>query len=179
MAEKITKDEMRLAFDLLALKLLHDNSEQKLTSVGAMLRLMSRYLRQEIDGIDTTAILLTLEELTNISQRGTPSFIRPSTKKSGRPQLTTENFQLASIAAAVEVLNADGMTVKDATRFVAERTGLSSSRVVQIRKEFREGKRQTKATEFFWDQIKAAQVSKISSEDAALNLITMSLIKRG
>ena len=179
MAEKITEDEMRLAFDLLALELLHNNSEQKLNSVGAMLRLMSRYLRQEIDGIDTTAILLTLEELTNISQSGTPSFIRPSTKKSGRPKLSTENFQLASIAAAVEVLNADGMTVKDATRFVAERSGLLFSRVVQIRKEFREGKRQTKATEFMWDQIKAAKVSKISSEDIALNLITMSLVKGG
>ena len=179
MTGKISEEEMRLAFDLLALELLHNNSEQKLNSVGAMLRLMSRYLRQEIDGIDTTAILLTLEELTNISQNGTPSFIRPSTKKSGRPQLTTENFQLASIAAAVEVLNSDGWTVKDATRFVAERTGLSSSRVAQIRKEFREGKRHNKATEFMWGQIKASQESKISSEDTALNLITMSLIKGG
>ena len=179
MANKISEGEMRLAFDLLALKLLHDNSEQKLNSVGAMLRLISRYLRQEIVGIDTTAILLTLKELTNISQNGTPDFICPTSKKPGRPKLTTENFQLASIVAAVEILIGDKTEVKDAIEFVAKELNLSRSRVKQIRKEFKEEKRQSEATKFMWDQIMKAKKSDRSVREIVQDLLTMALIKGG
>lgn len=176
---KITKDEMKCAFDLLAEKFQHDNADQKLLGLAAMLRLTSRYLKQEITDIDTTAILLTLEELSNISQNGSPKFILPIENKTGRPQITGDNFRLASIAAAVEILKADGMKVRDAISSVAQKSGLTPSRITQIRKEFREGKRQPVATKFMWKQINMAQKSDRSAEDIADDLITMSLTKGG
>ena len=179
MTTEITKDEMRIAFDLLALKLTHDNADQKLLSLAAMLRLMSRYLRQEIVGIDTSAILLTLEELTNISQNGSPKFICPTAKKPGRPKLSTENFQLASIAAAVEILIGDKTKVKDAIEFVAKELNLSQSRVEQIRKEFKEEKRQSEATKFMWDQILKAKETSRSVRETVQDLLTMAQIKGG
>ncbi|MDC1020219.1 hypothetical protein OAR27_02885 [Alphaproteobacteria bacterium] len=176
---QITKDELKYAFDLLAEKFQHDSADQKLLGLAAMLRLTSRYLKQEIMDIDTTAILLTLEELTNISQNGSPKFILPIENKTGRPQITGENFRLASIAAAVEILRAEGMKVRDATSYVAEKSGLNPTRIMQIRKEFREGKRQPAATKFMWEQVNVARKSNRHAEEIADDLITMSLIKGG
>ena len=179
MERKITQSEMRNAFELLAEIFQEADAEQKFIGLAAMLRLTSQYLRQEIEGIDTTAVLLVLEELSKIDNGGAPDFIKATNSSTGRPKLIGNNYRLAAITAAVELCIKDGMRPGEAVEFTAKKSGLSVTRIAQIRKEFREGKRHKGATNFIQQQLEKARNNTINKLHLAEALIEVSTKKGG
>ena len=58
-----------------------------------MLNLMSDYLHQNVEGLDTTAILILLEEMNNISNGNEARFIKSKFEGGGRPIDVGKNMQ--------------------------------------------------------------------------------------
>ena len=72
----LSDGDIRRAFANFSRDLCTGDSEHQLASTGMMLNLISDYLHQNIEGLDTTAILKLLEELNSISNGNEPQFIK-------------------------------------------------------------------------------------------------------
>ena len=100
-----------------------EEPEHQIASAGLMLNLMSDYLHQNIEGLDTTAILILLEELNNISNGNEPQFIKSKVHGGGRPLDFGKNSQQAALCAAIQILVNNDSTVKDAIEQIAQWSG--------------------------------------------------------
>ena len=72
----LSDEQIRSAFASFSEDLCAEDSQRQMASTGMMLNLMSDYLHQNIEGLDTTAILKLIEELNNISNGNEPQFIK-------------------------------------------------------------------------------------------------------
>ena len=70
MIEQISDEEMRTQFTYFKKMFLSNDPQVTMNCTGAMLHLISKYLRQKISDIETTPILLLLEELSHSKQVG-------------------------------------------------------------------------------------------------------------
>ena len=166
-------------FDRYAKEMKEGSSSSKLNISGEMLCLLSNYLVQREETVNTTAILLLLEELANISGGNEPDFIKPAAHNSGRPIKLGDNIRYASIMAAVEIIASSSASLHEALEKVARLSGLSTTRLKQIRKEFRENKRPNVAIAFMRKQIKKQRDEKLEPEIYAAALIETAQKKGG
>ena len=175
----LTTHDIKEAFQLYSTEMKEGNTNSKLNTSGEMLSLLSNYLRQQIIEIDTTPLLLLLEELANISEGNEPEFITSSKSNLGRPIKLGDNIRYASIVAAIEILFANGNSLKDAIQKASKLSGYNSTRLKQIRKEFRENKRPDTAIGFMWKKIREPQELGLDPETYAASLIKIALKKGG
>ena len=166
-------------FDRYAKEMKEGSSSSKLNISGEMLCLLSNYLVQREETVNTTAILLLLEELANISGGNEPDFIKPTAHNSGRPIKLGDNIRYASIMAAVEIIASSSASLHEALEKVSGLSGLSITRLKQIRKEFRENKRPNVAIAFMQKQIKKQRDEKLEPETYAAALIETAQKKGG
>lgn len=174
-----TDNDIRKAFATYSAVLREGDANSKLNASGEMLSLLSNYLRQQIDDIDTKAILLLLEELANIGEGNEPEFIKKTKSNAGRPIKLGDNIRYASIVAAIEILAANGNEFKEAIQKASKLSGYDSTRLRQIRKEFRENKRPDAAVNFMWKQIRIQTDQRLEPTTYAAALIDTAMKKRG
>lgn len=177
--KSLTKNDIKNAFELYSTEMQGSNAHSKLNASGEMLSLLSNYLSQQISDIDTTALLILLEELANISGGNEPEFVKSNKSNLGRPVKLGDNIRYAAIVAAIEILTANGYSLKDAVRKATELSGYDSTRLRQIRKEFRENKRPVIAIKFMWEQIRKPQELQLDPRNFAVSLIKTAIKKGG
>ena len=156
MIEQISDEEMRTQFTYFKKMFLSNDPQVTMNCTGAMLHLISKYLRQKISDIETTPILLLLEELSNIAEGGSRTFIGSYNQKSGRRKLTSDHMRKASITAGIEILIKGDKTLEEALQNAQKKTRLPVTRLKEIRREVKAGKRNKKAQEWMWQQVHAA-----------------------
>ena len=109
-----TDDEIKEAFANFAEGLRAEDPEHQLASAGMMLNLINDYLHQNIEDLDTTPLLILLEELNNISNGNEAQFIKSKVLGGGRPLDAGKNTRQAALCAAIQILVNNDTKVKDA-----------------------------------------------------------------
>jgi len=132
----ISADELQIEFDRLKEVFLGDNSFAKFDASADMMRLISRYLSNNIESIDVEPIMTVLEEYARIANGGESEFIKSQKSGGGRPNKTVSQIHSASIVASVDILAKNGYSVSEAIRFMAEELGRKVRTVKQLRSDF-------------------------------------------
>ena len=161
MRRSLSEADVKNAFEVFAELMANGTSLEQLETAETMVFFISNYLRQCMPDINLAGLLILGEELSDIGNKKKPTFIKAKDNKPGRPIALGEQLRFACIAAAVEILVAEKIKVADAMSMVAAISGLKTSRVKQLRKEFREGKRSDKATQFMHDRVRDAASSDL------------------
>lgn len=131
----IYADELQIEFDRLKEVFRGDNSLAKFDASADMMRLISRYLSNNIESIDVEPIMTVLEECARIANGGEREFIKSQKSGGGRPNNPVGQIHSASIVASVDILAKNGYSVSEATRFVAEKLGCKERTVKQLRSD--------------------------------------------
>jgi len=132
----ISADELQIEFDRLKEVFLGDNSFAKFDASADLMRLISRYLSNNIESIDVEPIMTVLEEYARIANGGEPEFIKSQKSGGGRPNKPVSQIHSASIVASVDILAKNGYSVSEAIRFMAEELGRKVRTVKQLRSDF-------------------------------------------
>lgn len=175
----ITDEDLKNNFEKFSQEMQNNNSESKLNISVQMIELISMYLRQEVKNIDTTALLLLLEEVADISRGNEPEFIKSYKRKIGRPVKLGLNIRFASLVASIEIMIANKTNVNEAIKKVSDLSGYKINRLKQIRKEFRENKRPEIAIDFMRKQIKKQKDLGLNPEAFVISLIELGTQKGG
>ena len=167
----ITNDDMIEAFANFAEDLTAENSQLQLASTGMMLNLMNDYLHQNINGIDTTAILILLEELNNISNGNKAHFIKSKFEGGGRPIDAGKNLQQAALCAAIQTLVNNDTSVKDAIALVSQWSEWQEKKLRALRSDFNKDNKSRDATATMWQLVQRQKQENLEPDRYAKSLI--------
>ena len=156
----LSDEDIRREFANFSQDLCAEDSKHQLASTGMMLNLISDYLHQNIEGLDTTAILKLLEELNSISNGNEPQFIKSKVLGGGRPLSAGKNMQQAALCAAIEILINNNTNIKDAVSTISEWSGWSRQKLTNLRADFKKGNKSRDATD---NMLKFVQMQKEQS----------------
>lgn len=171
----LTDDEIRKAFANFSRGLRAQEPEHQLTSAGIMLNLMSDYLHQNVKGLDTTAILVLLEELNNISNGNEPQFIKSKVHGGGRPLHAGKNRQQAALCAAIQILVNNDSRVKDAIERIAQWSGWTHKRLSTLRADFKKGNKSRDATATMWQLVQKQNEENLEPIRYAKSLVEVAI----
>lgn len=152
-SKHLSNDDIKEAFANFAAGLRAEDPEHQMTSAGMMLNFMSDYLHQNVDDIDTTAILILLEEMNNISNGNEARFIKSKVLGGGRPLDAGKNTQQAALCAAIQILVNNDTKVKDAITSVSQWSGWPDKKLRTLRADFQKGNKSRDATNLMWQFI--------------------------
>ena len=88
-----TESELKAAFDYYSEIFNSDDVEKKMAAAATMLFQLEKFLRDRIDGLDTSAIISLLEEFAQIEKGNEPKFIKSYKLGLGQPDVV-EHQQL-------------------------------------------------------------------------------------
>ena len=114
-----TERELKAAFDYYSEIFNSDDVEKKMAAASTMLFQLEKFLRDRINGLDTSPIISLLEEFAQIEKGNEPKFIKSYKLGSGQPPDVVEQLKAADIVASVDILSKYGYSVSEATKFVA------------------------------------------------------------
>lgn len=167
----ISRDDMRAVFAQCAAEITSDDPQVQLASVGTMLNTVSDYLNQKVDGIDTTAITLLLEELNNISNGNEAKFIKSKLAGGGRPLHAGKNARQAALCAAIQILCDSGIKKKHAVEQVAEWSGVGAKRLDNLRADFMKGNKSRDATALVKAWVEQQKEQNLDPDQHARSLV--------
>lgn len=173
--KNLTDDEIRKAFAKFAEGLRAEDPSHQLTSAKTMLNLMSDFVYQNVDGIDTTAILILLEEMNNISNGNEARFIKSKFEGGGRPIDAGKNTQQAALCAAIQILVNNDTKVKDAIALVSQWSGRSENKLGTLRSDFRKDNKSRDATDLMWQLVQRQKEENLEAHRQAKSLVEIAL----
>ncbi len=171
----LTEDDIKEAFSNFAEGLRTENPDHQLASAGMMLNLMSDYLHQNVDGIDTTAILILLEELHNISNGNEARFIKSKFEGGGRPIDAGKNTKQAALCAAIQVLVNNDTKVKDAIALVSQWSGELEKKLQTLRSDFNKNNKSRDATDLMWQLVQRQKEENLEPNRHAKSLVEIAM----
>lgn len=171
----LTEDDIKEAFTNFAAGLQSENPEHQLGSAGMMLNFMSDYLHQNIDGIDTTAILILLEELHNISNGNKARFIKSKFEGGGRPIDAGKNTKQAALCAAIQVLVNNYTKVKDAIYLVSQWSEEPEKKLRTLRSDFNKNNKSRDATDLMWQLVQRQKEENLEPNQHAKSLVEIAM----
>ena len=171
----LTENDIIEAFANFAEGLRAEDSVHQLASAAMMLNLMSDYLHQNIEGLDTTAILILLEELNNISNGNKAQFIKSKVLGGGRPIDAGKNTQQAALCAAIQVLVNNDTKVKDAIALVSQWSGESEKKLRTLRSDFNKNNKSRDATDLMWQFIQKQKEQNLEPAQHAKSLVAVAV----
>ena len=134
--EHIDKEEMRSAFERLSAIFDGGDTIEQYDAAIWLLQLISGYLNQEVEGIDTSPLTVIISEFSKIQSGREAVFLKKSTNVTGKlPDVSLQLFN-ASICSAVAILRKSGRSIADAEMFVAKLAQMDVKQVAQRRKDF-------------------------------------------
>lgn len=169
--EPITEEELRHEFSALGEIFRSAGDVDKFGASAKMMRLISRYLSSNVEGIDVSPITLLLAEYAKIQEGRKPDFIKPAAKIVGKNFDPKKNMYIASISAAVTILKNNGYTVNRALIIVANLAEKSPKQIDQLRKDFSRREVWPDSRKFFIEQINLKFDSTEHAENHAKSLI--------
>ena len=140
-----------------------------------MLNFMSDYLHQNVDDINTTAILILLEELNNISNGNEARFIKSKFEGGGRPIDAGKNTKQAALCAAIQILVNNDTKVKDAIATVSQWSGEPEKKLRTLRSDFRKDNKSRNATDLMWQFIHKQKEQNLDATQQAKSLVEIAL----
>ncbi|MGB2534046.1 MAG: hypothetical protein ACPID2_02670 [Candidatus Puniceispirillum sp.] len=149
-AELLSKEHVQSEFARFADDIRSSDPQSQLGTVGEMLNMVSNYLNQNISGINTSVILVLLEELNNISNGNEARFIRSKVQGGGRPLDAGKNLRQLSLCAAIHILEGSGIKKRDAIQTVSNLSGISYKKLNNLRADFRKNNKSRDATKLMW-----------------------------
>jgi len=171
----LTDEDIKEAFANFAEGLRVEDSEHQLTSAKTMLNLMSDYLHQNVEGLDTTAILILLEEMNNISNGNKARFIKSKFEGGGRPIDVGKNMQQAALCAAIQILVNNDTKVKDAIALVSQWSGESEKKLRTLRSDFKKNNKSRDATAIMWQLVQKQKEDNLEPDRQAKSLVEVAL----
>jgi hypothetical protein len=171
----LSDEQIRSAFASFSEDLCAEDSQRQMASTGMMLNLMSDYLHQNIEGLDTTAILKLIEELNNISNGNEPQFIKSKVLGGGRPLNAGKNTQQAALCAAIEILIKKNPNVKEALNTVSEWSGWSHKKLTTLRADFKKGNKSRDATNYMLKLVQMQEEQNLVPNVQAKVLVEIAL----
>lgn len=171
----LTDDQIREAFTKFVESLRAEDPEHQLASAGMMLNLVNDYLHQNIKNLDTTAILLLLEEMNNISNGNEPQFIKSKVLGGGRPLNAGKNMQQAALCAAIQILVNNDATVKDAIAAVSQWSGRPEKKLKTLRADFKKDRKSRDATALLQSFIKRQKEQNFDPTQQARALVEVAM----
>ena len=169
----ISAEELKAEFDKLSEIFLGHSTDEKFNAASKMMVLISRYLSNNIQSLDTFPITTVLGEYARIANGGKPEFLKSQKEEGGRPIIPSHHLHIASIVAAVDILSSYGSSVADAIKFAAENLGLQEIQVEQCRADFNRRNMLEKAKEFKRQQTSFVFASEHDAKAHALALLAM------
>lgn len=171
----LTDDEIRKAFINFSEGLRSEDPEHRLASAGMMLNLMSDYLHQNIKDLDTTPILILLEELNNISNGKKPRFIKSKVLGGGRPLDAGQNMQQAALCAAIQILINHDFKPKEAINSVSQWSGWPDKKLKILRADFKKDNKSRDATSYMWQLVQSQKEQNLEPLKQAKSLVAIAM----
>ena len=171
----LTDEDIKEAFANFAEGLRAEDSEHQLTSAKTMLNLMSDYLHQNVEGLDTTAILILLEEMNNISNGNEARFIKSKFEGGGRPIDAGKNTKQAALCAAIQVLANNDTKVKDAIALVSKWSGELEKKLRTLRSDFNKNNKSRDATDLMWQLVQKQNEENLEPNRHAKSLVEIAM----
>ena len=171
----LTEDDITEAFANFAEGLRAEDPVHQLASAAMMLNLMSDYLHQNIEGLDTTAILILLEEMNNISNGNEARFIKSKFVGGGRPIGAGKNIKQAALCAAIQILVNSDIKVKDAIALVSQWSGEPEKKLRTLRSDFKKGNKSRDATDLMLQFIQRPKEENLEPDRQAKSLVEIAV----
>ena len=171
----LTDDEIREAFAKFADDLRSADPQHQITSAKTMLNVMNDYLHQNIERLDTTAILLFLEELNNIGNGNKARFIKSKFEGGGRPLDAGKNTQQAALCAGIQMLINHHITPKEAISLVSQWSGWPEKKLRTLRADFKKSNKSRDATDLMWQFIQNQKEQNLDPTQQAKSLVAVAM----
>ena len=171
----LTDEDIKEAFANFAEGLRAEDPVHQLASAGMMLHLINDYLHQNIEGLDTTAILILLEEMNNISNGNKARFIKSKFEGGGRPIDAGKNTQQAALCAAIQILVNNDTKVKDAIALVSQWSGRTENKLRTLRSDFRKDNKSRDATDLMWQLVQRQKEENLEPNQHAKSLVEIAM----
>ena len=170
----ISADELKAEFDKLS-EIFHGHSTNaKFIAASEMMVLISRYLSNNIQSLDTYPITTILGEYARIANGAKPEFIKSQKEEGGgRPVDITNQIHSASIVAAIDILSKYDYSVSKAIGFVARVLRREKKKIKQLRADFNRREMHPDVENFKRQQSSLIFASNSDAENHVLALLAM------
>ena len=166
-----TESELKAAFDYYSEIFNSDDVEKKMAAAATMLFQLEKFLRDRIDGLDTSAIISLLEEFAQIEKGNEPKFIKSYKLGRGQPPDVVEQLKAADVVASVDILSKYGYSVSEATKFVALKLRRKPTHIKNLRSDFNRREKLPQALERKRERARTDFSSKKDAENYVVALL--------
>ena len=166
----LTDKELKEAFAFYAEIFKADDAEKKFFAASTMLLQLDGYLRNKIEGLDTSSILAVFAEYAYIQNGGEAEFIKCHKKRRGQPPDIVHQTNEANIVASIDILSKHGYAVHEAISFVASTLKREKQEIKQLRSDYNRRKKLSQAKDH---KRQTASINFPSKEDAEKGVLVL------